>query len=49
MTSLKDPGARKNYEWIRGRIGRQWELWVNAAKNWDKKQPPTNTRHRKKV
>ena len=53
---LRDPGARKNYEWIRLRIRRMWDLWVGAAKSLAAKPAPgggqadsLRTRHRKRV
>ena len=33
LSKLRDPGQRKNYLWIRGRISRMWSRWVAAAQH----------------
>jgi len=48
INKLHDPGERKNYEWIRLRIKRLWNLWVDAAKRLSTKQD-FNGRQQKRV
>ena len=32
MSKLRDYGPRQQYAWIRARISRMWNTWVDAAK-----------------
>lgn len=48
INKLHDPGERKNYEWIRLRIKRLWNLWVDAAKRLSTKQD-FNGRQQKRI